>query len=468
MRSHRVLAVTCVLVALGLLLCAERAALAKQPARAPEPAGPANAQQPIDRETGSRPARLQQERSGPVRREPVHRGPASRPTRGENVPRGPVSQPSHQRPAEQGAPSGSRAHARGKPAEQPGRRISSLRKPAHTPREHGPRKPVGQEGVRPDPPKPVDRDPKPRPEPQRPTPKPLHNPEGKPQGTPTGSEHTGRPEGPPGKENTHTPGSGGVEPPGQSGGPSGHEATTAGKGSGYEGTTASAPVGGMPSGTEMRQHPQRQPASASLAGHEPGSGTRSAEETSGLPAKDTSVPLSTSVSGEDPVSLSGPTSRPPDHQVVKPSRAVETVAVSEGGEQRSVGYGVRPASVTSFGSTEFFVDYLWDESSLPVQQAQDGLGSIADGARGLATGTPHDGTLTQRVPPLRIPAPFSGYGPVMGGAPLGASSSGDGSAPLLAVLFSCLLAFLWRGRSRAYGAFLRPGTVPRLALQRPG
>jgi hypothetical protein len=56
----------------------------------------------------------------------------------------------------------------------------------------------------------------------------------------------------------------------------------------------------------------------------------------------------------------------------------------------------------------------------------------------------------------------------MGGAVFSASSSGDGDGPLLAVIFLCLSAVLWRGRSRAYGALLRAGTVPRLALERPG
>jgi hypothetical protein len=56
----------------------------------------------------------------------------------------------------------------------------------------------------------------------------------------------------------------------------------------------------------------------------------------------------------------------------------------------------------------------------------------------------------------------------MGGAVVSASSSGNGDAPLLAVIFCCLFAVLWRGRYRAYGALLRAGTVPRLALERPG
>jgi hypothetical protein len=55
----------------------------------------------------------------------------------------------------------------------------------------------------------------------------------------------------------------------------------------------------------------------------------------------------------------------------------------------------------------------------------------------------------------------------MGGAVFSASSSG-GDGPLFAVIFICLSAVLWRGGSRAYGALLRAGTVPRLALERPG
>ncbi len=57
---------------------------------------------------------------------------------------------------------------------------------------------------------------------------------------------------------------------------------------------------------------------------------------------------------------------------------------------------------------------------------------------------------------------------MIGGAAFGASSSGVGGDPLLAVIVSCLFAVLWRGRSRACGALLRAGTVPRLALERPG
>jgi hypothetical protein len=159
----------------------------------------------------------------------------------------------------------------------------------------------------------------------------------------------------------------------------------------------------------------------------------------------------------------------PDQRVMKPSRAVETVpAAPEGRERRSAGYGARPAEGTPLGSTEFFFSYLWAKSSFPVQRAQDGPSSLQDGGRGIVTGTPHGGALTQRGPPLQIPSPFSGFGLMMGGAVFGASSSGVGGALLLAVIFCCLFAVMWRGRSRAYGALLRPGTVPRLALARPG
>jgi hypothetical protein len=187
-------------------------------------------------------------------------------------------------------------------------------------------------------------------------------------------------------------------------------------------------------------------------------------------ARNAASPLpAAAVRREDPVTLSGPPSHLPDHQVVKPSLALETVvSAPEGGERRSAGYRAQPASGPPLGSTEYFFDYLWDKSGFTAQRAQDGLGSMQGGARGFATGMPHGGALTQRAPPLRIPSPFSGFGPVMGGAAFGASSSGDGSAPLLAVLVCCLSAVLWRGRSRAHGAFLRPGTVPRLALERPG
>jgi hypothetical protein len=476
-RNRWALAATFVLVALGLLLCAQRASLAKQPARVPDPAGPATPQRPVGQGPKSAPN---------AGRAPVAQ---SRPVRGEGVHRGPVSQPAHRPPAEHGPP-------------------VDRGKPAHVPREHpqghsqGPQKPVGQDPVRPHPEKPVDRGPVSHPDQQpTPKPKPVHEPRDNPQGGTQGGEDTGRPEGtgshgqqgesegPPYKENTPTPGNGLAEAPAQLEGypgqgtatdhgpdEGGHLPAAVGKGSdgggtGYEGTAAHKPAGGPPSGTDMGQQPDRRAASAALPGHEPGSGTRSTEESSRRPSKaavDTPTPHPTAVHREDPVRPTGNSSRLPDEKVAGHSRTVEAAspAAPTGGERSPVGHGVRAASEASFGSTGYFFGYLWDGSSFSVQR--DGLGPTRDEARGFVPATRHGGSLTQRAPPLPIPSPFSGFGLAMGGLVFSASSSGDGGAPLFAVIFCCLSAVLWRGRSRAYGALLRAGTVPRLALERPG
>ena len=316
---------------------------------------------------------------------------------------------------------------------------------------------------------PPDQQPAPKPKPERPVHDPLSNPQG--------GEDTSRPEGagshgqqgesgaPPDKVKTTTPGNGLAQAPAQSEGQpdkgtdneGGRLPAAVGKGSGdrgtgYERKTANAPAGEPPSGTGMAQHPDRQAASAALPGHEPGSGNRS----------------TTAVGREDAVRPAGDSSLQ-DQQVVGHSQAVEAAspAAPEGGERPPSGYGVRAASEAPLGSMEFFFGYLWDGSSFSVQQDQVGLGLVRDGARGSVSAASHGGTLTQRAPPLQIPSPFSGFGLTMGGLVFSASSSGDG-ALLFAVIFCCLFAVLWRERSRAYGALLRAGTVPRLALERPG
>lgn len=332
---------------------------------------------------------------------------------------------------------------------------------------------------------------------QRPTPKPkpVHEPRDIPQGGPRGSEDTGQPEGAgahgqqggseglPDKVNTHMPGDGGPEAPEQTevhpgqgtDNAGGHLPAAVGKdseggGTGYEGTAANKPAGEPPSGTGMAQHPDLRAASAVLPGHEPGSGTHSTEGPSRRPAKaaaDTPATHPTAAHREDPVRPAGDSS-PPDQQVARHSWAVEAASPAASGERLPAEYGVRAASEPFFGSTEYFFGYLWDGSSLSVQRDGDGLGPMQDGARGFVPDTPHGGSLTQRAPPLPIPSPFSGFGLTMGGLVFSASSSGDGGAPLFAVIFCCLSAVLWRGRSRVYGALLRAGTVPRLALERPG
>src|SRR5215218_4675345 len=164
-RNRWVLATTCVLVALGLLFCAERPSLAKEPARVPDPADPATPKRSVGQEpqsapnaggrapvARSRPAALRAKR--PVRGEPANGGLASRPAgrparprpsgpepggapkadprspvaqsrpgRREGALREPVSRPVHRPPTEHGAPAG-----RGKPAKPPGRQTSSLHK----------------------------------------------------------------------------------------------------------------------------------------------------------------------------------------------------------------------------------------------------------------------------------------------------------------------------------------------------
>ena len=507
-QNRWVLVATFVLVALGLLLCTEEASLAKQPARVPDPATPqrsvgqgperapnAGGRAPVAR---SRPAALRAERpvrselpGRPARPRPAGPEPAaapkadhlspvarSKPARGRGVHQGPRSRPAQRPPAEPGAP-----HGRGKPAEPPDRRISSLHKPARAPREHpqgharGPQKPVGEDPARAQPQKPVNRGPVSHPD-QQPTPRPkpeipVHEPQGSPQGSLHGAEGTSGPKGtgshgqqnesgaPPDKENTHTPEYKGENPPGQSEGHAGQGTTTdnepdnggvhlpaavgkdsEGGGTSPEDRTTNAPAGGSPSGTGMAQHPDRR-------------------------AADTPDPLPQSVHREGSVRPAGDSSLP-NQQVAGHSRAVEAASPAAGGGRPPAGYGARAASKTPLGSTEYFFGYLWDESAFSVQGDQDGLTSMWGGARGFVPATSHGGALTQRAPPLPIPSPFSGFGLTMGGAVSSASSSGDGDGPLLAVIFICLSAVLWRGRSRAYGALLRAGTVPRLALERPG
>ena len=423
-RNRWVLAATCVLVALGLLLCAERASLAKQPVRVPDPVTPQRSvgQGPESAPVAqSRPAAPRAER--PVRGEPANTRPTSRPAerparprpagapqsdprspaaqsrlvRGEGVHRGPVSRPAHRPPAEHGA-------------------LIDRGKPAHVPREYlqghsrGPQKPVGQGPVRPHPEKPVDRGPVSHPD-QRPTPKPkpVHEPRDIPQGGPRGSEDTGRPEGAgahgqqggseglPDKVNTHMPGDGGPEAPEQTevhpgqgtDNAGGHLPAAVGKdseggGTGYEGTAANKPAGEPPSGTGMAQHPDLRAASAVLPGHEPGSGTHSTEGPSRRPAKaaaDTPATHPTAAHREDPVRPAGDSS-PPDQQVARHSWAVEAASPAASGERLPAEYGVRAASEPFFGSTEYFFGYLWDGSSFSVQRDGDGLGPMQDGARG--------------------------------------------------------------------------------------
>jgi len=491
------------MVALGLLLCTGRTSLAQQQARVQDPAGPAAPQRLAGQGSEGVPAAAS--RPVPRAERPASGAPASRPAGGLAQPRPAepsgtprterqpaVSRPApHPPPAEPGVPVGQE-----RPAVTPGRQGPPPQRPAHVPPDHpqkpsqGANGPTGQHPERPFLEEPVDRGQAPGPD-QQPTPRPevVHEPRDNPQVDPRGGEDTGRPEdkgshAKPGEsgglpdelgsrpENGGVgtpvqpeaqPGRGTVQEPGIGGGqPQAAAGKVPGKiRSGSDGKVSNTPAGSPPSDTGMTQEPGNRAASPALTSHETGQGSRSTERASPPPAKvasDTAAPPPAAVRGEDAVSSSGSS---------RAAGSASPAAPPDGGQQ-PVGYGGRAASEASFGSTEYFFGYLWDEGSYSVQQDQAGLGPLRDGARRFAAETSPGGTLTQRAPPLPLPSPFSGFGLTMSPAGFGASSSGEGYVPLLAVIFCCLSAVLWRGRYRAYGALLRAGTVPRLALERPG
>ncbi|MBA2712199.1 MAG: hypothetical protein H0U55_01400 [Rubrobacteraceae bacterium] len=236
-----------------------------------------------------------------------------------------------------------------------------------------------------------------------------------------------------------------------------------GNGPVYAGQPANVPDGGQP-GMEANQPPVPRTHALTQAGSEGDPGTRDGAEPAYRPATNRDGapdPSSLSVQGEGPEAFSV---HPPELQAVK----VSVPATQPHGKQRLVGHQAQSASGTPLWSASFLLNPLWDNSGSVVQQAREMLHSLRGGTSDLAAGKHYGKSLTQRWPPPEIPTPFSGVGPMIGGAAAGSTSSSDGSAPLLAVIASCLFALMCRGRSRAYSSYLRPGTVPRLALERPG
>jgi len=524
-----VLATICVLVALCLLLCAGKAAGAEQPWRAPEHGARATSPPPASRVPERAPTadrRVSAVRPSPARRELANPGPASRsahqrplrqrsarerpaghrlagapnadrralvarsrPVSGRRVDRRPLSRSLPQRPEERGARAVRRSL--GRPAEHPGRRISMLERPAREPRGPGPRRPVGQDTVRPHR-QPVE----PRPTRARPTPQtvPASSPRdsaGRPenagsQGQLDGHGQLGQQGGPansPGKVKTR-PGPGSpVEASQHEGRPSeqgapvvpvagkrpeketrevGYGGTIPEKGPIYKGRST-----GAPAGLQTRPPPDHRPSAQMLAGGETVSG--SAKEPLLRPEQIKDKPHGAALHGrERSAGLDRPSFHPPGLQVVKASQATGTVhgtdkavATPPYGEQRQV---LGPP----FWSTRLLLGSLWNEGVSPVAQAREMLRSLQNGAGDLPAGARYAGSLTRPGVPLKAPLPFSGSGPVAGSAATGVGFSGAGSAPLLAVVICCLCAIVRRSLSRAYSAFLRPGTVPRLALERPG
>jgi hypothetical protein len=521
-RDRGLVVAVCVLVALGSLLCAGKESLAEQPAKTPEPGAPASPDRQAargragapdagTRAPATRPQPAQPERTQPALREPSNRSPSPRPSHQQPVHQRPVGapnadpRPSASRPGpaagghvDRGTP------GQGRPAEPPGRRTAQPHGPSHGPphappesREHGrglgPRGPVGPDTVRPRP-EPVDRGHVSHPSPQRPTTRPATRPEpprpevSKGTGRPEGTEPRGQQGGPAGRpngENVRPGGDTSVEPPKHTKQPPAHDtdvspnvgseegsgATTPGQRLGekspvYEGTPAATSEGGL-AGVGADHRPDRWPPARSPADHETGLGVRSEAEPSNRPSG-----IAEGIAGSRSVAVRregfGDASvAPPDRRVVPSSQAVDAVAVapSSDGGQRPAGNRARLAPGADPWSTKFLLDPVWDEGGFLVQQEM--VLSLQDEARELSAGTPHGKSITQRGPPLRVPSPFSGFGPVMGGAS-GFGTSSDGNAPLFAVVFSCLFVILLLDGSRVRLAFLRPGTVPRLALERPG
>jgi hypothetical protein len=112
---------------------------------------------------------------------------------------------------------------------------------------------------------------------------------------------------------------------------------------------------------------------------------------------------------------------------------------------------------------EALLDPVWEECDFLVKWAK-GMIPLQGGAPDPSAGAPPG----KSIPPLQVPSPFSGFGPVMGGGAGGFGNAGDGNAPLFAAIFCCLFALLPWDRSRVRRAFLWPGMIPRLALERPG
>ena len=500
-RNRGVLVLTCVLVALGSLLCVEKESLAKPPGKAPEPGGSATSHRPAGVTNAD------------------HRAPAARPKPAH--PKRALREPADRGPTEQ-RPAGRHGGTR-HPVEPPGRqgvqhgKAAHEQRPVHEPpglREHGrgrgPQEPVGPDPKRHHPqPEQANKDNLSRPVHERPSPqKTPHYPHGS--GSTGQQEGAGSPDqhgklaSPPGKENIHPEkksfagpreqtrqppehGKAAVPKPEKTAGNSAYkranpdEQRPVYKSPTHTGTSANTPDGRPPSvgsiGTQ--QPPDRRLPVRTLAGNETGSDIPPGVEPSDRKAGTEggiNGPRSVDFRKEEPTRLTGSSpAHPPERRAVESSLAVDPVrgrdavpAAPPGEKHRPAGEQAQLAPGTPFGPTKFLLDPLWEERSSLFDLTQEALRSVPGGPQDLSKGTLHRGSFTQRGSPLEIPSPFSGFAPVMGGAATGSGSSGGGVAPLLAVVASCLVALLYRGRSRIFCAVLRPGTVPRPALERPG
>lgn len=466
MRNRSALVLVCVLIALVSLLGVGRESLAKQPGKAHKPPGHATSHRPQGApDAGHR------------------RGPAAQ---SKQANRGHSSRPTHQRAGPARHDPGQRQSAG--PSNKGG---APHEKPAHKPpvsREPGSRKPGASDTTRHHPqPTQSSRGLSSRPVHQRPTPRATphhsHGSEGTGRQKGTGSPgERGKPASPPGREGGHPTRQGVTGPPKHAGPPPRHETQTgpkAGKPTPpeknptHQGTSSNGPDGGASNGAAGRPPDPRPPTRAEspaspYARHGAEPSYRSAGTTDGT----TSGPHSVAPRSDRPARITGsssdhPSGRKSGRPDVRSTRAVDPAPPSE--EQRPTGAWTQLAPETTFASTKLGLDLPSYKRGSLVERTEAALRSLRGGSRDLSTGTPHKGSLTQRGPPIKIPPPLSGFGPIMGGgAATGSGSSGDGTAPLLAVIAPCLIALLCRGRFHAFRAFLRPATVPRLALERPG
>ena len=500
MRNRGVLILGCFLVALGSLLCFGKESPAKQTDPLPKPGGQATFHQP----TSPQPAN-----HGPAAAPNAnHRAPAAqtKPAPREPV-RSPSSRSTEQRPAEWTAPAGRRDPAQGRPAEPPGKQMAPHERPVPEPpgsqksgREPGPRKPVGPDPARQHPrPEKVDRGHLPRPAYERPAPKATPHPQGNEStGQQKGPEppvRHSKPASPPGREIVHPKGKSSVGPSEQT--PQRPEHPMAAGPDKSAGNEASKPVtpekesqadkspvhAGPPAnvsdnrspgmGTEVPpDHEAR-----TLAGHKTG-----AETTPGANSSYRHAGTEGGISGtrsvglrtEEPARVAEPSpANVPDHEAVRSSQTAVPLhardvvpSAPRGGRQNPAGEQV--TSGTPFGAAKLLLDPLWDERSSLVDLTEAVLRKASGSTKVLATGTLDRGSLTQRGPPLEIPQPFSGFVQVMGGTASGSGVSGNGATPLLAVIVVCLVAVLYQGWFRIFCASLRPGTVYRPVLERPG
>ena len=421
-QNRGILVLICFLVALGASLYVGKESLAKQPVKAPNAGGQATSHQPIGQQPSSAPSTEQ-------------RVPAAQL---EQANRGQSSPTAHHRPTPpQATPHESRA------GESAGQQRSN-----GSPGLHGkPASPPGRENV---------------------------HPTGKNSARP--NEQTGPPPeqgNPPGQDTQTGPKTDEPAPPEQKG--------TTGTGTAANGSSNRA-AGGSP---------DRQPPTRAVSGHPARSDARPGGKPSyrqAGPTRGISDPRSVNPRSEGSTGLTQPSSAHPSGRgVVQSVRTVDPVRSRDAvpsapassapassmpipaTPQRPTGEQAQLASVVPFGSTKLLLHLLWDKSESLVEQGEEVLRSLPGGLHDHSTGMLRKGSHTERGPPLEVPAPFSGFGPTLAGAATGSGiTSGDGSAPLLAVIAPCLIALLCRGRLRAFCAFLRPGTVPRLALERPG